>query len=75
VLDCAGGIGSAYVEGEYEVWPPHVLGRFTAVGERCVATGWRIAQDGRKMFAGSAVFDERGELLGLARATWIEMRS
>ena len=81
VLDCAGGIGSAYVEGEYEVWPPHVLGRFTAdvratpaVGERCVATGWRIAPDGRKLYAGSAVFGEDARLLGLARATWIELR-
>jgi hypothetical protein len=80
VLDCAGGIGCAYVEGEYEVWPPHVLGRLTAevlatpaAGEQCVATGWRIAQEGRKMFAGSAVFGGSGELLGLGRATWIEL--
>lgn len=82
VLDCAGGIGAAYVAGEFEDGPPHVLGRFNgevratpAVGERCVATGWRIAQDGRKMFAGSAVFYESGELLALARATWIELRA
>jgi hypothetical protein len=81
VLDCAGGIGSAYVAGEYEVWPPHVLGRFVAQvydtptgGERCVATGWRIGHEGRKMFAGSAVFGEDARLLGLARATWIELR-
>jgi hypothetical protein len=82
VLDCAGGIGAAYVEGEYEVGAPAVLGRFTAevvatpaVGEHCVATGWRIAQEGRKTFAGSAVFGEDGRLLGLARATWIELRT
>jgi len=82
VLDCAGGIGAAYVEGEYEVGAPAVLGRFTAavtdtpvVGERCVAAGWRMAQEGRKTFAGSAVFGEDARLLGLARATWIELRS
>jgi hypothetical protein len=82
VLDCAGGIGSAYAAGEYEEWPPHVLGRFVAgvhgtpaVGERCVATGWRIGHEGRKMFAGSAVFGEDARLLGLARATWIELRT
>jgi hypothetical protein len=81
VLDCAGGIGAGYVDGELAVGPPAVLGRFTAVvtdrpavGERCVATGWRTAQDGRKTFAGSAVFGEDARLLGLARATWIELR-
>jgi hypothetical protein len=81
VLDCAGGIGAAYVAGEFEDGPPAVLGRFTAevvatpaAGERCVATGWRIAREGRKTFAGSAVFGEDARLLGVARATWIELR-
>ena len=60
---------------------PHVLGRFVAevydtptAGERCVAIGWRIGHEGRKMFAGSAVFGADARLLGLARATWIELR-
>ena len=80
VLDCSGGIGSGYVDGEFDPAAPHVLGRFTAdvraspaVGERCVAVGWRIGLDGRKLFAGSAVFGEHDRLLGLARATWIEL--
>jgi hypothetical protein len=58
-----------------------LLGEFTAhvnrlvhVGERCTATGWRITSDGRKHMAGTAIFDEDGELCGSARALWIEPR-
>ncbi len=59
-----------------------LLGEFTAhvnrlvhVGERCTVTGWRIASDGRKHTAGTAVFDEDGELCGSARALWIEPKA
>jgi hypothetical protein len=38
-----------------------------------VAVGWRAGRDGRKVTAGSAVFTARGELAGLARATWIQL--
>jgi len=56
-----------------------VLGRLHArvvdtpvAGEPCVVVAWPLAQDeGRKRFAGTAVFGESGRLLGLARATWI----
>lgn len=44
-----------------------------AVGERCIVTGWPIAQDGRKYLAGSAVWNDSGVLLALGRATWIEV--
>jgi hypothetical protein len=58
-----------------------VLGRMTAridrvpdAGETCVAVAWPLGEDGRKLFAGTALFTERGELLGAARQTWIEPR-
>jgi hypothetical protein len=58
-----------------------VLGRLTArvervpqAGERCVAVGWSLGSDGRKHGAGTALFTADGELLGLARALWIEPR-
>lgn len=38
-----------------------------------VVTGWRIGEDGRKLFAGTAVFDADGALLAAARATWFPM--
>jgi hypothetical protein len=58
-----------------------LLGRFAATvlrvpraGERCVVAGWQLAADGRKLDAGTALW-AGGELLGYARATWIEPRA
>jgi hypothetical protein len=35
-----------------------------------VVTGWQIATEGRKMFAGTALFDAAGTRLATAKATW-----
>ena len=43
-------------------------------GERCVAVGWSLGSDERKHGAGTALFAASGELLGIARAVWIEPR-
>ena len=58
-----------------------VLGRLHArivdapvAGERCVIVGWPLGEDGRKRYAGTALFGEAGRLLGLGRATWILLR-
>ena len=58
-----------------------VLGRMTArvhrvpaAGETCVVTSWPVGEDGRKLFAGTALFAEDGALLALARQTWIAPR-
>jgi hypothetical protein len=57
-----------------------LLGRFAArvlrvpqAGERCVVAGWPLGATGRKLDAGTALWSG-GELLGYARATWIEPR-
>jgi hypothetical protein len=59
-----------------------LLGEITAhvdrrvhIDERCILAGWRIASNGRKHEAGTALFDEDGELCGYARAVWIEPRT
>jgi hypothetical protein len=39
--------------------------------EEHVVTGWQIGHEGRKMFAGTALFDQNGILLAAARATWL----
>jgi hypothetical protein len=72
-IDCAG----AYAvggPGRGEV----VLGRMTAElvrlpveGEPCVVVAWPLGEDGRKLHAGTALFSAAGELLALARQTWI----
>jgi hypothetical protein len=59
-----------------------VLGRMTArvdrvpdAGEVCVVASWPLGEDGRKIYAGTALFAADGELLALARQTWIVPRS
>ncbi|HEU0035749.1 MAG TPA: hypothetical protein VFQ53_34290 [Kofleriaceae bacterium] len=42
-------------------------------GERLVTLGWPLGRDGRKRFAGSAIYDEACGLRGIARAIWIEL--
>jgi hypothetical protein len=55
-----------------------MLGRLTArieksvrVGERCVAIGWTMGNEGKKYFAGTALFNQANELCALAKAVWI----
>jgi hypothetical protein len=42
-------------------------------GERCIAAGWSLGLDGRKRYAGSAVYAADGRTLALARAVWIDV--
>jgi hypothetical protein len=51
------------------------LDRVVHVDESCTLIGWRMGADGRKHAAGTAIFDEDGELCGRARALWIEPRA
>ncbi len=75
-LDCPSG---------FALWSPRegttvVLGQLTGSirgqvqpGEKCVAMGWPLQVEGRKRFAGSAVYSASGELVAIARAIWIEV--
>jgi hypothetical protein len=72
-LDCPGAIGVGW-DGRGDT----LLGRMHAqvdglpeLGERCVVVAWPIGQEGRKGFAGTALFGEDQRVLGLARQTWI----
>jgi hypothetical protein len=74
-LDCPGG-WAAPIEGR-----PMVLGRMTArvdraplAGERVVVMGKLLGQDGRKFFTATTAYGPDGDVLGLARATWILLR-
>jgi hypothetical protein len=75
-LDCPGAYATG-VPGRGTV----VLGRLAArvdrapqVAERCVVVGWPLGSDGRKHDAGTALFGDAGDVIGVARATWIEPR-
>jgi hypothetical protein len=72
-IDCPGAFAVGAV-GRGET----VLGRMTArvdrvpeIGETCVVAAWPLGEDGRKLFAGTALFREDGALLATARQIWI----
>ena len=55
-----------------------LLGRLTVrlekpvrAGERCVVTGWTLGSEGKKFFAGTALFDAGGQRCAVAKAVWI----
>lgn len=75
-IDCPGAYAVG-AEGRGDI----VLGRMAAsvrrvpaVGEPCVVTAWPLGEDGRKLYAGTALVTAGGELLALARQTWIVPR-
>lgn len=75
-LDCTGGFAVLPVAEGQAV----VLGELCAsifgtvqIGERCVVVGWQLGSDGRKRFAGSAVYDASSRLVAQARAVWFEV--
>ncbi|HET7855054.1 MAG TPA: hypothetical protein VFL41_01210 [Gaiellaceae bacterium] len=73
-LDCPGAIAVGFPDrGET------LLGRLAVridelpeVGEQCVVVAWPLGEDGRKLYAGTALYGEGGRRLARARATWIE---
>jgi len=76
-IDCPGAYAVG-AEGRGDI----VLGRMTArvdrvpaAGEMCVVASWPLGEEGRKLYAGTALFAGDGELLALARQTWIVPRS
>ena len=81
-LDCPAGWAVVNLKNAlYPDTPYILLGRFVAEvkeglepGQNCVTTGWPIGNDGRKLFSGSAIFSESGELLAAGKATWIAIQ-
>lgn len=47
------------------------IDRLPATGEPHVVLGWRVGEDGRKRYAGSALLTADGEVLARSRSTWI----
>lgn len=77
-LDCTGAFallprpeGRAIVLGELAAAIQGPL----ACDERCVAVAWPLGGEGRRHFAGSAVFTEHGRLVACARAVWVEVEA
>ncbi len=47
------------------------IDRLPISGEPHVVIGWRVGEEGRKRFAGSALLTADGEVLARSRSTWI----
>jgi hypothetical protein len=81
-LDCPAGWAVVNLKDALYPDAPYImLGRFIAEanagpesGQNCVTIGWPIGNDGRKLFGGSAIFSESGELLAAGKATWIAIQ-
>lgn len=76
-LDCPSG----WAANDFAPGRHAVLGRIAArvvrpvaAGERYVVIGWPRFEDGRKIHAGSALFDEDGAAYAYALTTWIRLR-
>jgi hypothetical protein len=77
-LDCPGASADARDLTEH----PVVLGRMAAVvhapvtiGRRYVAVAWKLGEEGRKSFAATALIDDEGQAVAIARQTWIAVPS
>jgi hypothetical protein len=51
------------------------IDRLPEPGEPHVVLGWRVGEDGRKRYAGSALLTADGEVLARAGSTWLVPRS
>jgi hypothetical protein len=76
-IDCPGAYAVG-AQGRGEV----VLGRMAADvlrvpkrGEDCIVVAWPLGEDGRKLYAGTALYSAGGELLASAKQTWILPRA
>lgn len=75
-LDCPG----AFALWELSNTKPGLLGRLIGeivkplrCNEPCVVVAWLVGNDGRKLYAGTALFNAEGQVIGRSLATWIAM--
>ena len=72
-LDCPGGwaVDDFQREGVLLGRMAAAIAAMPAPDTPAVVMGWRLGEDGRKRYAGSALYTAEGELLAAARSTWI----
>jgi hypothetical protein len=77
VLDCPG-----YFALTIDRERPMLLGRLTAeifgtlrAGETAIVAGWELGREGRKHYAGTALYAASGAVLGKAQAVWIALQA
>lgn len=78
-LDCSAGLAWGH---RLAAGTPIVTARMTAridrplrAGQRYTVIGWPIAQEGRKLHAGTAIFDAAGKVQARSRQLWLIQRA
>jgi hypothetical protein len=74
-LDCPGGIAWMDESSRF------LLGTLSArlitkvpAGKPYVVVGWKMGREGRKLYSGTALLDEGGNVYAVARAVWVDMQ-
>jgi hypothetical protein len=77
-LDCPSYFGYVCFQERMEL---ALLGRLAArivrrprVGDRCIAAGWFLSREGRKLTCGSVLWDDHGAVLAFGRALWVVLK-
>lgn len=75
-LDCPGAFALRELTDTRPGLSGRLIGRLDKplpVGERCVVVAWPAGIDGRKLYAGTALFNAEGQIVGRTLATWFPM--
>ena len=73
-LDCPGAFAAMDLADSHPGLLGRLIGEITLpikVDDPCVVAGWAVSTEGRKLLAGTAVYNSKGELAAKALATWI----
>ncbi|MEW6185645.1 MAG: hypothetical protein AB1585_07900 [Thermodesulfobacteriota bacterium] len=75
VLDCPGAFAFMELTSHRPGLSGRLIGRLDRplqVGDPCVVIAWPMDVEGKKLFAGSALVNSQGQVVGRVKATWID---
>jgi hypothetical protein len=75
-LDCPGAFALRELTDSFPGLSGRLVGcidRPLRCGEPCVVIAWPVRIDGRKLYAGTALFNADGQIVGRTLATWFSM--
>jgi hypothetical protein len=77
-LDCPGGWALTDFSAGKLARVGQMTGRIlrpVEAGKRFVVVGWPRGAEGRKLFCGTAVFNQNGDVCAAARSTWVKAKT
>jgi hypothetical protein len=75
-LDCPSGWAIIFEKMRFIVLGRLVVQIYTRVkpNNKFIVMGWKLSEEGRKIYAGAALYSADGQLYAKGKATWIEIR-